>query len=213
MTSTVNHNGCRDRSLVSGSVLAGILALAGCSTTYTAKVDALIGEEPAESYQSFRIVTANPEVDEDSPQYQAVSKYIKTALSGKGMYEAPEGDSADLIIEVSYGIGEPEIDWEEEVVSVGYGPMGVMTQIVPVTKYRKHLKISARDNWEDTSLENSEEVWCIIVTLSDESEDLETYLPVLVAAGQDLIGMDTQGQMEVKVKSKSDEVDFIRGGQ
>ena len=33
---------------------------------------------------------------------------VRTALSGKGLYEAPDGAPADLMVDVDYGVGPPQ---------------------------------------------------------------------------------------------------------
>ena len=37
---------------------------------------------------------------------------MRTALSGKGMYEAPDADKADLVVELDYGVGPPQSKME-----------------------------------------------------------------------------------------------------
>ena len=200
-------------SFVVTSTLAGILVLAGCATNYMVEVDALKSSNVEELYESFHIVSADPEIDREVPQFEAVSKYLKAALSGKGMYEAPDGETADLIIEVSFGIGDPEIEFEEiSVPADGYPGMYVLTEVVPITIYGKFLRISARDNKEIDQLESLEEVWHLYISARDKSSDLEKYLSLLVAAGQDFMGQETKGQVRVKIKDESDAVVFIKGG-
>jgi len=200
-------------SLVIAPTLISILVLSGCATTYKVKVDALKSSNVEEPYESFHIVSADPEIDRKVPQFETVSNYLKAALSGKGMYEAPDGEKADLIIEVSFGIGDPEIEFEEvSVPADGYPGMYVLTEVVPITIYGKFLRISARDNKEIDQLESLEEVWHLYISARDQSSDLEKYLPLLVAAGQDFMGQETKGQVRVKIKDESDAVVFIKGG-
>ena len=67
--------------------LAG-LVLAGCASSTQVKVDSLAkpNAEPAVSYE---IKNRNPLVADDSLRYKEAAGFVKTALSGKGMYEAP----------------------------------------------------------------------------------------------------------------------------
>jgi hypothetical protein len=97
---------------------AGIaLALAGCETgkTYTVQVDAISAPKPtgqaAPSGQSYHIRSANSRLDEDSLRYQEVAGYVRTALSGRGMYEAPSAEKADVIIDIQYGMDAPRIKY------------------------------------------------------------------------------------------------------
>ncbi|HWA24920.1 MAG TPA: hypothetical protein VG734_04525 [Lacunisphaera sp.] len=106
-----------------GATIAAVLLLAGCKTsTYVLQVDAISqapqvaqtgeaapkGKEP----KSFKVRAHNPKVDEDSLRYHEVSDYVKTALSAKGMYEAPTAETADLIIEIDYGMETPRMKYE-----------------------------------------------------------------------------------------------------
>jgi hypothetical protein len=107
----------------------------GCATTYRFKVDAVKNEEsPAEEEKkSFSVVSANPEMDEEDLRFQEAKQYVKTALSSKGMYEAPEGTEADTVIEVDFGMEEPRTKFytvSEPVYAVVGG--GTRTVMVPV---------------------------------------------------------------------------------
>lgn len=117
-------------------VLLGLAALfGGCATSYRFKVDAVKNEEaPAEEEKkSFRVVSANPEMDEEDLRFQEAKQYVKTALSSKGMFEAPEGANADTVIEVDFGMEEPRTKFytvSEPVYAVVGG--GTRTVMVPV---------------------------------------------------------------------------------
>ena len=76
--------------------LSAVLALlGGCNATktYTVQVDAISAPvavgEPAANGQSYHLRTRNPQLDEGSLRYKEVADYVRTALSAKGMYEAP----------------------------------------------------------------------------------------------------------------------------
>jgi len=99
-------------------VLAAALGLfSGCTTsTYTVQVDAI--SQPKETTaqaappQSYYIHSKNPRLDESSLRYKEVSDYVKTALSAKGMYEAPKPESADVVIDIDYGMDAPRVKFE-----------------------------------------------------------------------------------------------------
>jgi hypothetical protein len=57
-------------------------------------------------------------VADDSLRYNEVSAYIKTALSGKGLYEAPSAESADLIIDIDYGMETPRMKYQTVIKPV-----------------------------------------------------------------------------------------------
>lgn len=95
------------RALAALVWLAGALALSGCANSYEVKVDALAKPKAEESI-SYRIVNKNPAVSEDTLRYKEAVGFVRTALSGKGLYEAPDPDKADLVVAVDYGIGPPK---------------------------------------------------------------------------------------------------------
>lgn len=106
-----------DRLAAAGLACAAF-TLAGCSgtKTYTVQVDAIatpteVGQ-PAKSAQSYHIRSNNPKLDESSLRYKEVADYVRTALSGRGMYEAPSPDKADVMIDIDYGMDAPRIKFE-----------------------------------------------------------------------------------------------------
>jgi hypothetical protein len=105
--------------LLKGTTLAAVVALlAGCSTsTYTVQVDAIAQPARATAQagappQSYHIRSKNPKLDETSLRYKEVSDYVKTALSGRGMYEAPKPELADVIIDIDYGMDAPRMKFQ-----------------------------------------------------------------------------------------------------
>jgi hypothetical protein len=101
-----------------GAVVPILFALSGCDGTrsYTVQIDAIAAPtetgQPAPSGQSYHIRTHNPRLDEDSLRYREVTDYVRTALSGRGMYEAPSPEQADVVIDIDYGIDAPRIKYE-----------------------------------------------------------------------------------------------------
>lgn len=86
--------------------LSLLALLSGCATTYKFKVDA-ISNPSATTGHSYRVVNMNPEGGEDDLRSQEAAEWVKTALSGKGLYEANSVDDADMIVELEYGMEEP----------------------------------------------------------------------------------------------------------
>ena len=93
-------------SLTSLLVLSALFA--GCATTHTVKVDSL-AKPKAEDAISYEIRNRNPLVADDSLRYKEAAGYVKTALSGKGLYEAPPGVKPDVVVDLDYGVGPPQM--------------------------------------------------------------------------------------------------------
>ena len=88
--------------------MVGGLLLAGCATTHQVKVDSL-AKPNAENAISYEIKNRNPLVADDSLRYKEAAGMVKTALSGKGMYEAPPGVKPDMVVDLDYGVGPPQM--------------------------------------------------------------------------------------------------------
>ena len=86
--------------------MAAVL-LAGCNTATEVKVDSL-AKPNAEDSISYEIKNKNPLVADDSLRYKEAADFVKTALSGKGMFEAPENVTPDLVVDLDYGVGPPQ---------------------------------------------------------------------------------------------------------
>lgn len=93
---------------------AAVLLAAGCANSTTVKIDSLAKPKAEESI-SYKILNKNPAVDDDSLRYKEAADYVRTALSGKGLYEAPDAQKADLVVSLDYGVGPPQS--RREVVS------------------------------------------------------------------------------------------------
>jgi hypothetical protein len=77
---------------------------AGCGTYVT--VDSLA--KPGAHAVSYELRNANPLLEDDSLRYKEAAEYVKTALSGKGMYEAPAKVQPDVVVSVDFGVGPPQ---------------------------------------------------------------------------------------------------------
>jgi hypothetical protein len=114
-----------------------LLLAAGCSTsTHKVKVDAISKPAPADA-QSYRLKSKNPTLGEENLRYREAAEFVRTALSGKGLYEAPSEDKADMIVELDYGMETPRVKMERVSVPI-YSQVGggVRYDTVPVTDAR-----------------------------------------------------------------------------
>ena len=130
---TAEHRGAFLRK-TSGCILAAaaLLLAGGCASGYDVKVDSLAKPKAEESI-SYQIHSKDPAVSDDSLRYKEAANYVRTALSGKGMYEAPDADKADLVVEIGYGIGPPQTRMETVSEPVyRMMPGRVITQTVQV---------------------------------------------------------------------------------
>ena len=99
-------------------VLLAVLSGGGCATSYAVKVDAIAQPKPAATAASYRFKNRNPNLEEDNLRYKEAANYVKTALSGRGMYEAPGNVTPDVIVELDYGIEPPSVRMEVTTIPV-----------------------------------------------------------------------------------------------
>lgn len=231
------------RSLLAGGLL--LLALAGgCATKREVTVDSLaepgFRDQKQLSYTIRAKVRGNQSGSELRDQ-EAVA-HIKTALSAQGMWEAPNAEEADLVIEVEYGMDNPRVRFDvvqapvysgvvpeeavrqypaanaPEITGGGGLTVGRLRGVdhsmvtVPVTIREKHLTVSGRENRPAVEGRPPPEVFRVSASIEDESEDLRGSLPVLAAAAMDKIGQPTEGEATATIREDSEAVIFIRRG-
>jgi hypothetical protein len=116
-------------------VLAAALSwVSGCQSTYQVKIDA-ISKPGVAGAQSYRIRYKNGSIPgEESLREKEAADFVRTALSGKGFYEAPNAAAADLVIEIDFGIENPRTKMEDNSVPI-YAQVGggIRYETVPVT--------------------------------------------------------------------------------
>ncbi len=83
-----------------------VLLLSGCVSSSEVKIDSL-SKPQAKNAISYEIKNRNPLVADDSLRYKEAAAMVKTALSGKGMYEAPPNTKPDVVVDLDYGVGPP----------------------------------------------------------------------------------------------------------
>ncbi len=111
---------------------ASVMVVAGCATnTYNVKINA-IANEAKPSGESYRIVTKNGGDPRTDLRTREAVEYVKAALSGRGLYEAPNPANADMVVEVDYDVEPPRVEFETRSVPV-FARMegGVRSVIVP----------------------------------------------------------------------------------
>ena len=91
-------------------LLVGGLLAGGCASVYEVTVDATVQATGVSSPRtSFHIHDAQATPGPRILRHQEIANQIKTALSAQGLYEAPDVQSADIVVEISYGIEPPRV--------------------------------------------------------------------------------------------------------
>lgn len=222
-------------------LLAAGLLLAGCNTpTHRVRIEASVNAPPVGTPppQSFWIKSRQADPRVETLRYHEAVGHIKTALSGRGLYEAPNEGMADMVIEIDYGAApkRQRVEVEDSRRPSHKGrEAGKATQaaetavaeaaniessaesrgeiLIDVSVFKKHLTLEARRNRASGKpVEGSELLWRVRVENEDESKDLRKYVPILASATIDYIAVETAGETEVVVDENGKDVAFVKKG-
>lgn len=132
------------------ALFAGLVLLcSGCAHTYEAKVDAVTMPHDR-ALASYKVRVKNSPTPQDDLRIQEAEKHLKTALSGKGLYEAPKEELADMIVELDYGISPPRARQEQRTEPIYQTVPGrVYTQTVQVGTDARGNPIYQRVTYQD----------------------------------------------------------------
>ena len=219
-----------------------LLGLSSCTPSYHFKVDAISGGEISKG-KSFVLISGNSDMKESDLRFREAAALVQTGLEGKGMRLASDISSADLLVELTFGVGEPrevmevrsypETHWHpgfsyavsipvfnKDGVVVSYQNRIVREpprsytywdeRMDSTTVFEKYLEIAAYDNRLGSAVNDPEELWGIVITNADYSDNIREYLPYMIAAALPYIGEDTGSQIYVSLKQDDPTVDFIR---
>lgn len=226
--------GFRSAARLTGILLVAFLS--ACATSHRVTVDSLA--RPDANAISYSIRNAHPTEVEDSARYREAAALVKTALAGRGLYEAPPKTVPDVIVDLDYGvnvrtqsrvISEPVWDntpivarivertvggetTVERVREPTKFPTTVRNRTVTDTIYEKYIHLTARENHPAASGRPPNEIWTVDVASEGKSSDLGKHLPVLVAASIDYIGKDSHGQKTIRIKDTDADVAFVKKG-
>ncbi|MBI5767681.1 MAG: hypothetical protein HZA93_07785 [Verrucomicrobia bacterium] len=110
---------------------AAVALFAGCAT-HEVKVDAMSRNSAgAPSAGSYRICQRDGS-GERPLRHQEAARHIKTALSGHGLWEAADPATAELVIELDFGLTEPRPILQEVDVPVFAVPQDQRNQTAVV---------------------------------------------------------------------------------
>jgi hypothetical protein len=92
--------------------MAALLLAGGCaSNSYRVNIDSITKPQAGQA-QSYTLRSKDPRLGDENLRYHEAAELVKTALSGKGLYEAPSEDKADMIVELDYGLDTPRAHTE-----------------------------------------------------------------------------------------------------
>lgn len=176
--------------------LAGLLLLSGCGNIFVQKhrvlVDALAAPDTKVAGKSYRLSARKSVVgNAQQVQVQVVKACVDAALTGIGMYEAPEKVAPDVFVEVGFGsdtAGRTDPKSRETFV-----------------------QFSGRTN-PGRSLDRATgpEIFDVKVAVLGLSGRMESAMPVLTAVAAKHIGTDTKSETKLEIPHNAPEIEAVR---
>jgi hypothetical protein len=218
-----------------------LLLVAGCAALgpqFHVNVDALRDAQAPEK-RTYVIYPGLRDVDAHDLQFKEFAAYVHRALQARGFVPAQESGPAEIVIFLSYGIGDPQTTYYSYPIfgQVGggtstfsgstYGSGGyshttgtvttqpkfgvVGTGTGAQTEYFRWAAIEAVDVDAFAKSQQVVQLWRTTMTSSGSSGDLRRVFPVMVAAAQPYMATQTAQQVRRVLTETSPEVVSVRG--
>jgi hypothetical protein len=127
--------------------------------------------------KKFTVLSGNQGMEEGDLEFQEVARYVKNAMILRGAKISSNQDNSDLIIRVSFGIGDPS-----STVAYSYWT-GWVQHNVHSTVYKRTLIIAAYD-----AKNPKQQLWKTMVTSVGTTSNLRNVVPSLVATSVWFLG-------------------------
>ncbi len=184
------------------------ILISGCATappvrSFVMGVDS-ISARNASTGKTYIITSAMPSIRDNDLAFQEVARYVENALSLKGYLRTKNMDTADLLIYLSYKIGEPVKSYHTHTQPGMAMPVyGIWmatpsrSQTIEITTYLVTMILEAY-NLKDQN--NKSQLWMTTTTLGVFNPDLRDILPFMVAASSDYLGENTSKKISVTIQ-------------
>lgn len=183
-------------------------------------VDSIAAPDAASKGKTYLITSAMQNVGDEDLQFQEFARYIENALSQRGYIRVRQQETADLLIRLAYGIGDPKTTTETFVIGSqpeyrywdAWNQRWVIelakteTRQRTTTTYMRHLILEAYD------LKNTkrQQLWKTTVKSEGTMSDLRIVLPFMVTAAVPYFGENTTGQKVIGIGGRDKRVLDIR---
>ncbi len=204
-----------------------LLFLTGCENSYQVKVDGIRDNRMIYPQGTPYAVLLPPRgatgLDFDREKAEAM---VKTSLATRGYYPVDNVNEAEIVITVEYGLTAGRVSFKQRrsimppvigTYDPGYQTYPGIIPVLPPTKDElvsevvktKYITFSARDPDKIDRNGKPIEVWNLVVKIEDEGDDLDEYMPVLLAAAMNYLGEDTGEQLELTLGPDSEAVQYV----
>ena len=159
----------------------------------------------------------NEDTSANDLQFQEYASYVNRALAARGFVQAADFDSANVLLFLSYGIGNPQTYGTQNTYGVKgtytptYGVTGYTSNLGSYTTYFRFIVLHAYDAATYKREQKPDEVWRSTVTSTGSIGDLRRVFPVMVAASADHLASNTVQRVGVTLGETDPAVAFIKG--
>ena len=170
-------------------------------------VDSICGEEPS---QKKRYILVSGDGEEEGLLFKEYAVYVNRALLRQGFQLADPPENAEIVIYLSYGVGEARSNFYSKTTSSPdyvWGGKKLDTKSGTYMTYPRYMLLEARDLGDD-----GVELWRTTASSVGSSSDLRRIFPVLVAASVPYIGGNTGSYRTVRLHENHKKVVAIRDG-
>lgn len=180
-----------------------------------------VAQVNVESPKSYFLMPGNSGVTWQNKDFKLYADYLWRALNERGYTYSSDAQQADILITLSYGVSQPQAEeytysvpqWSARTVN------GTTTMVITGHTYHtairynytKFIKVIAYD-YRDTGEQGKAPLWQVSANNINQSNDLKTVFPALLAAVTPLIAKNSEANIE-KVISENDHLVTVIQGQ
>ncbi len=188
-----------------------VIALAGCPSHYSVKIDAMMADD---SMKKYELRPAQPWVKESSLEFKEYRAYLDRGLKLAGFEPAANPDKADILILVSYGsVLSYSAETRNVTIPVTDKAAG-NTESMSVTGINAGLYYVSFDAFDrKTYLEKQEgELWKTVIRSDEQFGDsMRDVFPYLVAGAIPFLGKELKESDYEHVTQNGDVVRRVKG--
>lgn len=206
---------------------------------YSTQVDSLASPNATQA-KTYLILPGNAGVTADDLQYQEFATYVMRSLTANGFVEAKKFDDADVAVVLTYGIGDPQThEYSYSLPTFGqtgvsssqtsgivtssgsysatttytpsFGVTGYVPQTGSVTTYFRYVVMAGYDLKVYQATGKQVQLWRTRITSTGTSGDLRTVFPIMIAAAEPYVGVNSGKQVTVELKEGDKSVLAIKG--
>jgi hypothetical protein len=181
----------------------------------------------AKAFHTFIVIPARQGVNAGDLIFQEYSTQVARALIAQGFEPAKDVNTVDAIVLLDWAISDPQtklvtgsatsmepVGVARDKVSGIVSPVNAMVShptTESVTVYKRSLSAKAYDAKVYRETKASKELWEVAVDSEGSTGDIRTVFPIMVAASQPYLGVNTTKPARVTMGMEDAKVKFIRG--